>query len=135
MAALCGLPIIRGGIGEVRDDPVSVGIEQAQTIRGFRVAARRRGRPLFERSRVVSPLIGLAAALYCRSAAAEPNPREPDHGSRIASLTPRITPRNMYINTERDPTLMSAVKVMPGTSRKLSGTAVSLTSLSAMRAL
>ncbi len=57
------------------------------------------------------------------------------HGSRIASLTLRITPFSTYMKTECDPTLISAVRVMPGTSLKLSGTAWSLTSVNAMRAL
>jgi len=39
------------------------------------------------------------------------------------------------MNTEREPTLMSAVSVMPGTSLKLSGTALSFTSVKVMRAL
>ena len=45
-----------------------------------------------------------------------------DQGSRIASSTLRTTPFSTYMKTERVPTLMSAVRVMPGIRRKLSGT-------------
>src|SRR5580704_16221500 len=48
------------------------------------------------------------------------------HGSRIASPRPRTTPPITYAATERVPTWMSPLSVMPGTSRNPSGTSRSL---------
>jgi hypothetical protein len=44
------------------------------------------------------------------------------YGSRIDSLKPLSIPLSKYMTTDRLPTLMSAVKVIPGMSRKLAGT-------------
>jgi len=124
-------PVPSGGIGQIGENPTPAGVEQCQPIAGLGICGRRRGGPRLQRSGVILPRIGIGAALNDAPRLAG----KADHGSRIASLTLRITPLSTYMKTERDPTLMSAFKVMPGTSLKLSGTALSLVSVSAMRAL
>ena len=123
-------------IGETGEDAVPAGVEQTQAIRGFRISGRRRAGPFFEGRSVIRALVSVTAALHCRPGPTEADFfRQSDHGSRIASLRLRITPLSKYMKTERDPTLMSAISVIPGMRRKLSGIALSLTSVNAIRAL
>ena len=124
-------PIPSGGIGQIGENPMPAGVEQCQPIAGLGISGRCRRGPRFQRRGVILTRVGAGTALKGAPRLAG----KPDHGSRIASLTLRITPLSTYMKTERDPTSMSAVRVMPGTSLKLSGTALSLTSVSAMRAL
>src|SRR3984893_2649139 len=129
-------PLIAGGsIGEIGQDSVTTGIEQSQAVGRFGISERCRRSPFLECRGVIGTLIRVTSARYFGCGLPGPIFQKPDHGSRMASWTPRITPLNMYIETERDPTLMSAARVMSGTSRKLSGTPCSVRSPSAIRAL
>jgi hypothetical protein len=104
-------PAVMGcSVRQVDEHPFPTGVARPEPIERFGTCRRCRGR----------------SARYARKSA---------HGSRIASRTPRITPFTRYMKAERDPTLMSTPNVMPGTSRKLSGTAWSLTSINVIRAL
>ena len=132
-----GVPLLRRPpvpgrrISEIGEKSVSTGVEQPQPVGRLGISGRGRRGPRNGGCGVVLTLVGIPPLLdrALRSRA------KPDHGSRIASLALRITPFTTYINTDREPTLMSAVKVIPGTSLKLFGTPVNFTSLKAMRAL
>ena len=135
MAVLCGAQIAPGGIAKIGGDPQPARVEQPQLIERLGLAGGGKPRPFPERGGVIPALKGRNAPLRVGSWMASPKAVEIDHGSRMASPTPRITPRHMYMKADRVPTWMSAVRVMPGTRRKLSGTDLRLTSVSAMRAL
>ena len=122
-------------IGKVGDNAMSPRIEPAQPEERLGIAGCRKLGPFSERGAVFPALVGGAASLCCGLCVVRPAPPELHHGSRIASPIPRITPRQTYMKAERVPTWISAVKVMPGTRRKLSGTDLRLTSVKAMRAL
>ena len=135
MTRFGGAPIIGRCISETGKNTMPAGVKLSQPISRFRLPCRCCRTPFFERTDIIRPFIGLTSALDCRQRTAEANFRKPDHGSRIASLTPRISPLTIYEKTEREPMLISAVSVIPGTRRKLSGTPVSWTLVSATRAL
>ena len=122
-------------IGGIGDDAMSARIELAQPVERLGVAGTGKLGPISERGGIVSALIGRGGSQCHRVRIARPEPPEPDHGSRIASPIPRMIPRQTYMKAERVPTWTSAVRVIPGTKRKLSGTDLRLTSLKAMRAL
>ena len=135
MSPLRCFPEIGSRIGKVGEDALPARIELAQPKQRLGITGVGKQRPFSECGGVVPALTGDNTSLSRGLRTAPPETAEIDHGSRIASPTPRITPRQMYMKAERVPTWMSAVRVIPGTSRKPSGTDLRLTSVKAMRAL
>ena len=141
-------------IGRASQHAFTTGIENADTVAGLSRALLACKLPDAQRLQRLALLVIRDAALHQRLRIApiegrqasdrqypgRQNSREQrrhhgDQGSRIASLKPRAAPRSMYMATERVPTLISAVIVMPGMSRKFSGTFLKLVRSTVQRSL
>src|ERR1700730_1907851 len=100
MALLRGPPIADGRICEVEYDALSARVQQPQLVKGFGISRRSGPRPLLECGRIIRTRIRRPASLHSGIGRASPNVPKPNHGSRIASSIPRITPLSIYMKTE-----------------------------------